>query len=242
MGAALAVGSILTPTVASESDTQSCIAMVSDHYHVPASQLKAIIDNRKDHPSGIGVMGIDPAWVPYLTRYGISAEEISGSVCQNIAAGAWILAYTKRVTTVESQYRNPANLPERARKWQPAIRYYARESGIPAALINAVIHQESGFNEKARSRAGAIGLMQLMPKTARALGVNPFNPIDNLRGGVAYLRDLSIQFNGNVPLILAGYNAGPGAVKKYGGIPPFDETRAYVQSIMARYNGGQLDD
>lgn len=241
-GAILATVSAINPALAAETSLKSCINMASTHYHVPEDQINAIINNHKTHPAGIGIMGVDPAWVPYLARYGINAGEISDNACQNIVAGAWILAYTKQATTMETRYRNPANLPKKAKKWQYAIRYYAHESGIPVALINAVIHQESGFNEQAKSHAGAIGLMQLMPKTAKSLGVDPHNPLDNIRGGVAYLRDLSIQFKGNVPLILAGYNAGPDAVRKYGGIPPFSETRAYVQSIMARYEGGHTGD
>jgi membrane-bound lytic murein transglycosylase B len=242
IGAALVIGSAMSPVASaelSESGNQSCIDMAASNYHVSADQIKAIINNNKEHPSGIGVMGIDPQWVPYLSKYGIDVNKIAENSCQNIVAGAWILACAKQATTIEARYRNPANLSKRAKSWQFAVKYYAKESGIPAELINAVIHQESGFNENARSRSGAIGLMQLMPKTAKALGVNPYDPIDNLRGGVAYLRDLSIQFKGNVPLILAGYNAGPDAVRKYGGVPPFSETRAYVQSIMARYEGRQ---
>lgn len=106
--------------------------------------------------------------------------------------------------------------------------------GVPAALVLAMIQQESGFNPNAVSGAGAKGLMQLMPATARELGVkNPFNPIDNINGGVRYIKQMLDMFGGNVELALAAYNAGAGNVKKAGNkVPNFKETRNYVKTIM----------
>ena len=104
---------------------------------------------------------------------------------------------------------------------------------IPEELFLALIQQESGWNSKARSHVGAIGLTQLMPGTARELKVNPHDPVQNLRGGAKYLRAQYDRF-GDWRLALAAYNAGPGAVRKYGGVPPFRETRNYVKRILGQ--------
>ena len=106
----------------------------------------------------------------------------------------------------------------------------AKEEGVDPELYLRVMWTENRGRQGPRSEAGAIGLMQLMPATARELGVDPNNPIDNARGGARYLRRMMDQF-GTVPLALAAYNAGPGNVRKYGGVPPFEETRNYVAQI-----------
>lgn len=110
----------------------------------------------------------------------------------------------------------------------------AARHGVAPELVDAVIRQESGYHTRARSRAGALGLMQLMPATARTLGVDPLDPEANLDGGVAYLRAMLDRFGGHVDLALAAYNAGPAAVERYGGVPPYRETRAYVTAGLAR--------
>ena len=104
---------------------------------------------------------------------------------------------------------------------------------LPETLVMSVIKQESGFNPNAESGAGAQGLMQLMPATAKEVGVfNSMNPYQNLKGGVKYLAEMITEFDGNIPKALAAYNAGPNAVKKHNGIPPYRETENYVESIM----------
>jgi soluble lytic murein transglycosylase-like protein len=124
----------------------------------------------------------------------------------------------------------------RGSQWDDVIDHHANEHGIRADLVRAVIQVESAFNPRARSVKGAMGLMQLMPDTARELGVrDPYDPLQNIRGGVQYLRGLLDRFDGNEELALAAYNAGPGAVTKYGGtIPPYRETQDYVSRIQGK--------
>lgn len=110
----------------------------------------------------------------------------------------------------------------------------AERHGLSPSLVEAVVEVESGGDARARSPRGAVGLMQLMPDTAARFGVSdPFDPAQSLDGGCAYLRWLLDRFDGSVELALAGYNAGEGAVDRYDGIPPFDETRAYVRSVLS---------
>ncbi|MCT4555896.1 MAG: lytic transglycosylase domain-containing protein [Pelagimonas sp.] len=115
-------------------------------------------------------------------------------------------------------------------EWAQLARAAARKHGIPEDLFLRLVNQESRFNPKAKSNKGAIGLAQLMPGTAKDLGVDPHDPKQNLEGGARYLKQQFKTF-GSWRLALAAYNAGPGAVKKHGGVPPFRETRDYVKKI-----------
>jgi soluble lytic murein transglycosylase-like protein len=118
------------------------------------------------------------------------------------------------------------------------IRYYGKLHGVDPFLIYCTMSQESSFSSGATSYKGAQGLMQLMPDTAARYGVsNPYDPAQSISGGTRYLKDLLKMFNGRVDLALAGYNAGEGAVMKFGNaIPPYSETRSYVKLILQRYN------
>ena len=127
--------------------------------------------------------------------------------------------------------------------YQAEIAAAAREHGVDEAIVRAIIHAESAYNPMALSRVGAQGLMQLMPATARRFGFSDsFNPQQNIQGGVKYLAWLLKRFNGNLTLAAAGYNAGEGAVDKYNGVPPYSETRRYVDRVgvlAERYRGSQ---
>jgi len=112
------------------------------------------------------------------------------------------------------------------------IEFYARRENLNPRLVQAVVQVESGYNQKALSRKGAVGLMQLMPDTARLLGVaDPYDPVQNLRGGTRYLRQQIDRF-ANLSLALAAYNAGPTAVARFDGVPPYRETRDYVRRVL----------
>ncbi len=116
------------------------------------------------------------------------------------------------------------------------VKSTCQKYGVDDKLVMALINQESGFNQNAISKVGAQGLMQLMPATAKSLGVtNALDPVQNIEGGVKYLQGLLNQFHGNKILALAAYNAGPNAVKKYNGIPPYKETQNYVKNILKNY-------
>lgn len=130
-----------------------------------------------------------------------------------------------------------AEIDKNIKKFSPTVDYVARRYQLPKSLVHAVIIAESAYDPTAVSRAGAVGLMQLMPGTAKRYGVkNRLNPYENIHGGSRYLRDLLIMFDNNLLLALAAYNAGENAVKKYGNkIPPYRETQTYVKKVIAYY-------
>ncbi|AAR35203.1 lytic transglycosylase domain-containing protein [Geobacter sulfurreducens] len=127
-----------------------------------------------------------------------------------------------------------ANCARDPKEFEPIIDQCALEFGVDRSLVKAVIHAESGYNPNALSPKGASGLMQLMPKTAKDLKVaNSFDPKDNIKGGVRYLRFLLDTFKGDVTLALAAYNAGMSRVAQYGGVPPYQETRTYIDRVLS---------
>jgi soluble lytic murein transglycosylase-like protein len=158
------------------------------------------------------------------------------------ANGNLVLSDTPKAGTAGATYAVPGTILIRttskpssanaANAYDDLIRQHADRHGISADLVRAVIQAESGFNRWAVSPKGAMGLMQLMPATARELGVrDPFHPGENIRGGVTYLAQLLNRFNQDVTLALAAYNAGAERVQRYNGVPPYRETRDYVRKI-----------
>ena len=126
--------------------------------------------------------------------------------------------------------------PERYSRFDSLIREAARLYSLPEPFLRAVMRVESDFSPDVVSHAGAMGLMQLMPRTARSMGVqDPFNPRQNIMGGARFLRILANKFNGDLVLTVAAYNAGQGAVMRYRGVPPYRETRRYVQNVLRYY-------
>ena len=121
-------------------------------------------------------------------------------------------------------------------KYEPIINAASKRHGISAHLLNAIIKVESDYNPKAVSRKGAKGLMQIMPETMKALNIaNVFDPWENIMGGARYFKQLFNRYEGKLPLALAAYNAGPGVVDRFGSIPPFRETEAYVEKVIRYY-------
>jgi soluble lytic murein transglycosylase-like protein len=149
-----------------------------------------------------------------------------------------LIARYGRPTATKSCYGvNERRMARRAEPWLPTVKSFAAEYDVDATLIKAIITVESCFDTHAVSRVGAQGLMQLMPTTATELGVrNAFDPIANIQGGVSYFRQMLDRFESDVELALAAYNAGPNAVERYGGIPPYQETQKYVQRVLKHYD------
>jgi len=148
------------------------------------------------------------------------------------------LKYQRIIRTQPKNYRHALKkLTKNKQKYTPLIAQVAKKYQLDEDLLHAVIQTESAYDEKAVSSAGAVGLMQLMPATAKRYGVkNRKNAAQNIDGGAHYLKDLLTLFNSNLRLVLASYNAGESAVKKYHNrIPPYAETKAYVQKVLGLY-------
>ncbi len=138
----------------------------------------------------------------------------------------------------KGQPRSNARLKDPAQELLEKIDQHAREAGLEPKLVQSVIQAESAFDRYAVSRKGAQGLMQLMPATARQLGVkDPFDIDQNLKGGTRYLRKMIDRYDGDLVLTLAAYNAGPEAVERYEGVPPYRETRNYIRHVLNLYRG-----
>jgi soluble lytic murein transglycosylase-like protein len=158
------------------------------------------------------------------------------------------------VTAFQAEEYTPPAPPETAAQPQPTaqnaqpsphdlLKDAARRAAIPVELVHSVAKAESGLRQDAISNRGAIGIMQLMPGTAAELGANPHDPKQNTQAGAKYLADLLTKYDGDVAKALAAYNAGPGAVDRYKGVPPYRETRSYVNRVIRDYKRqtGEVD-
>jgi soluble lytic murein transglycosylase-like protein len=172
------------------------------------------------------------------TPSAVAAEGASAS--QNASTGSFasVLAAAEDGTSTDALPSDalPENALESssAAQYEPLIDAAAERNGVEPALLHGLIEQESGFDATAQSSAGASGLTQLMPSTAASMGVaDPLNAPESIEGGARYLGELMREFGGNTNDALAAYNAGPGAVEQYGGVPPYAETQNYVSRVLA---------
>jgi soluble lytic murein transglycosylase-like protein len=187
----------------------------------------------------LSLIGMGLAAVPASAQIYALRDENGVLTLSDKPLGAGAQTFASRAVSPTGSLRTARVVSEggvRSSQWDDVIDHHAREQGVRPDLVRAVIQVESAFNPRARSHKGAMGLMQLMPGTARDLGVrNAYDPLENIRGGVTYLRSLLDEFGGNEELALAAYNAGPHRVKQYGGtIPPYRETRDYVSKITGK--------
>jgi soluble lytic murein transglycosylase-like protein len=158
-----------------------------------------------------------------MVRAQLAAENGAGGETPGVGSGAAIGAINAPAMVPPAQIDGLVS--QNSAQWN-----------VDPALVKAIIANESGFNANATSNVGAQGLMQLMPGTAQGLGVtNAYDPAQNVWGGTKYIKGLLDRFNGDVKMAIAAYNAGPGAVEKYGGVPPYAETQNYVQNVLASY-------
>jgi soluble lytic murein transglycosylase-like protein len=170
----------------------------------------------------------------------LGAAQTAGAATTATAAGTYLSAVPSTAaypTTASISSAPPSAGPSAAgdgSAYAPLIEQAAARYGLDPSVLYGLIQQESGFNPSARSGAGALGLTQLMPGTAASLGVTePLDPAQSIEGGARYLSQLLQQFGGNTADALAAYNAGPGAVQQYGGVPPYPETQQYVTDVLA---------
>ena len=200
-----------------------------DRRHSSAGVRPGQIERRRSNRRHIAGAGLLAALAMGGVRYQQQRMEPMEDVSQDLGTPEELLL--EDALTGEDEAASSEDLDARE-ALEPIIQEAAALHGVDADLVKAVIQTESRFDPRAQSGAGARGLMQLMPRTAKAVGIeDPFNPRQNIFGGVKYLSQMMERYNGNTALALAAYNAGPGNVRRYRGVPPFRETRGYVSKI-----------
>jgi soluble lytic murein transglycosylase-like protein len=196
-------------------------------------QLQALVEAAREVGSGESAVttGASSSYYPQTSNadFASALQAATGADTSGVADGS---AVTGSPTLAYQAVQDAAGSGE-AGEYEPLIEQAAARNGVDPAVLHGLIEQESGFDPSATSSAGASGLTQLMPGTASSLGVaNPLNPAESIEGGARYLGQLMTQFGGNTQDALAAYNAGPGAVQQYGGVPPYAETQSYVSKVL----------
>jgi soluble lytic murein transglycosylase-like protein len=221
-----------------------CITDAAERYHISTADIIKSLAATQASPQrfSVGLMGIPIAYEAILPLYGFDNYQVEHDDCTNIQAGALAIAFDQQAGQVQVQMRlwqggeTPVPLRERASRYASLLNWASQSYRVPVALLEAIITQESGFQPDVVSPKGAIGLMQLMPDTARGLGVNPYDVEQNIAGGAALISSLIVKYSGDLSLALAAYNAGSANVDRYGGVPPFAETQKYVPSVEGLYS------
>lgn len=205
------------------------------------SSLNAVMQRIADIEEKVGIQHKPHGGVGFQETLGAEMAKgktphISNSAPGSTAtpSGAVGTQSTSRIPVVTSPSVGAGELPM-DNAYYHTIQQAAQKYGVDPKLVSAVAEVESGFNPSAVSSAGAVGIMQLMPDTAASLGVNPYDVQQNIEGGTQYLRQLMDAFPGDLRRAVAAYNAGPQAVRDYGGVPPYGETQAYVDSVLDLY-------
>jgi soluble lytic murein transglycosylase-like protein len=197
-------------------------------------QLQALIESAGKVAAGmpVGTPEGTPTGAAGVQGYGAPADGADFASTLQAATGAGA-AGTADASFSPLSATAPAPGEGEAGQYEALVEQAAARNGLDPAVLHGLIQQESGFDPSAASSAGAAGLTQLMPATASSLGVaNPLDPAESIEGGARYLSEMMSRFGGNTADALAAYNAGPGAVQQYGGVPPYAETESYVEKVL----------